>query len=84
MGKKTTALFLALVLVCTLAGCEKKEKQPSMYAQAENWAYLETDKTADADVFFICPTAQSYKEAITGRRELPSGVKAYSTRGGIS
>lgn len=56
MRKKTTALLLALILVLALAGCGKTDEQPSMYAQAENWAYLETDKTADADVFFICPT----------------------------
>ena len=56
MRKKTTTLLLALTLVLALAGCGKTDEQPSMYAQAENWAYLETDKTADADVFFICPT----------------------------
>lgn len=56
MRKKTTALFLTLILAFTLAGCEKADEQPSIYAQAENWAYLETDKTANADVFFICPT----------------------------
>ena len=26
------------------------------YAQAENWAYLETEEDGEADVFFICPT----------------------------
>lgn len=62
MRKKTTALFLALSLVFVLAGCGKTEEQSSMYAQAENWAYLETDKTADADVFFICPTVYSGAE----------------------
>ena len=56
MRKKTTALFLALILAFTLAGCGEADEQPSIYAQAENWAYLETDKTANADVFFICPT----------------------------
>ena len=56
MGKKTTALLFALILVFTLAGCGKTDEQPSIYAKAENWAYQETDKTADADVFFICPT----------------------------
>ena len=34
----------------------KTLEQPSTYAHAENWAYIEIDKTADADVFFICPT----------------------------
>ena len=56
MRQKTTALFLALVLAFLLAGCGKTEEPSSQYAQAENWAYLETDKTADTDVFFLCPT----------------------------
>ena len=56
MKRKTLALLLALILVFILAGCGKTDKQPSVYAQAENWAYLETEKAADADVFFICPT----------------------------
>ncbi len=56
MTKKFAALFLALVLAFSLAGCQKEETQPSLYAQEENWAYLETDKTAEADVFFLCPT----------------------------
>lgn len=55
LNKKSPALFLALVLVFTLAGCGKKEPA-SVYAQAESWAYLETEKQAPADVFFICPT----------------------------
>lgn len=53
MGKKPTVLRLALILVFTLAGREKVEEQPSMYAQAGNRTYLETGKTADGDVFFI-------------------------------
>ena len=55
MRKRSTVLFLALVMVFTMTGCRTTEPS-SMYAQAENWAYLETDKTASADVFFICPT----------------------------
>lgn len=56
MKKKFAALFVALFLVLSLVGCQKTETQDSIYAQKENWAYLETDKTGDADVFFICPT----------------------------
>ena len=56
MKQKVVALFSALVLLFIPAGYGKAGGQSSMYAQAENWAYLETDKTAAADVFFICPT----------------------------
>ena len=56
MGRKTVGLFLDLILTFTLAGCGDSGGQSSLYAQADNWAYLETDKAADADVFFICPT----------------------------
>ena len=56
MKQKIPALFISFMLVFTLAGCTAEKEQPSAYAQAENWAYLEVDKTADADVFFICPT----------------------------
>lgn len=56
MKKKMTALVLALLLVVALTGCQTNHQPSSMYAQPENWAYLETDKTATADVFFICPT----------------------------
>lgn len=62
MRKKVSALFFALLLVFSLAGCVNTEERASMYAQAENWAYLETDKTADADVFFICPTVYGGEE----------------------
>lgn len=54
MGKKSAALLRILILVFTLTRGGKSEEQPSMYAQTKNWAYLETEKTADADVFFIC------------------------------
>ena len=56
MKKKSTILRLMLLPVFIQVGCGKTDEQPSVYAQAENWAYLEADKTADADVFFICPT----------------------------
>lgn len=52
MKQKVAALFSALVLLFIPAGYGKAGGQSSMYAQAENWAYLETDKTAAADVFF--------------------------------
>lgn len=63
MKKNTAALFFTLVLAFTLAGCSQTD-ETSLYAQAENWAYLETDKRADADVFFICPTVYGGGEDI--------------------
>lgn len=55
MTKRTTAIILIVLMVSTLFGCAPAE-QDSIYAQAANWAYLETDKSASADVFFVCPT----------------------------
>ena len=56
MKHKIAAICLALLLALTLTVCGQAGDADSMYAQAENWAYLETDETAAADVFFICPT----------------------------
>lgn len=55
MTKRTTAIILIVLMVSALFGCAPAE-QDSIYAQAANWAYLETDKSASADVFFVCPT----------------------------
>ena len=55
MKRNGLSLLLALALVFALAGCEAAQ-EPSVYAQAESWAYLETEEDASADVFFICPT----------------------------
>lgn len=62
MKKQPTALFLALILAFSLVGCGRTAKPSSLYAQAENWAYLETEKVADADVFFLCPTVYAGEE----------------------
>ena len=62
MKKQPTALVMALILAFSLVGCGRTAKPSSLYAQAENWAYLETEKVADADVFFICPTVYAGEE----------------------
>ncbi len=61
MRKKSVLMFAAFVLIFVMAGCRTNE-EPSVYANEENWAYMETDKTASADVFFICPTVYSGDE----------------------
>ena len=53
--QKSIALLLALVLLLSLPGCQSKPDTPD-YAQAENWAVLETEQEKEADVFFIAPT----------------------------
>lgn len=58
MRKKNFVVLITLVLVFALSGC-KSNSETSVYADTENWVYLEDDKTASADVFFICPTVYS-------------------------
>ena len=71
MKQKTAVLLFALIFMFSLIGAGKANEQPSIYAQAENWAYLEADKAAAADVFFICPTvyggeADSFNMSLDG------------------
>ncbi|MGI5962574.1 MAG: DUF3089 domain-containing protein [Lawsonibacter sp.] len=56
MKKKSATFFFLLILAFTLVGCGKTAQSGTDYAQIENWAYLETEKSASADVFFLCPT----------------------------
>ena len=52
------SLVLAVLMLTALClgGCANP-KSKNLYAQPENWAYLETDTNGKtADVFFICPT----------------------------
>lgn len=58
MRKKNFVVLITLVLLFALSGC-KSNSETSVYADAENWVYLEDDKTASADMFFICPTVYS-------------------------
>ena len=49
-------LVVSMLAALCLGGCTGKQSK-NMYAQSENWAYLETDSSEKkADVFFICPT----------------------------
>lgn len=88
MKQKTSALFLVLILLFTLTGYGETTSELSMYAEPENWAYLETDKTAVADVFFICPTVyggeagcfnmsmddETTKESFLGATNMEKGI----------
>lgn len=58
MRKKNFVVLITLVLLFALSGC-KSNSETSVYADTENWVYLEDDKTASADMFFICPTVYS-------------------------
>ena len=58
MRKKNFVVLITLVLLFALSGC-KSSSETSVYADRENWVYLEDDKAASADVFFICPTVYS-------------------------
>lgn len=64
MRQKAFSLLMALTLLFTLSGCGKTE-QGTDYARAENWAYLETEETGPADVFFICPTVYGGKDNLS-------------------
>ena len=49
-------LVVSVLAALCMSGCANKQNE-NMYAQAENWAYLETETSEKtADVFFICPT----------------------------
>lgn len=57
---RLVSLLLALTLIL-LPGIGRAETAPD-YAQADNWAYFNTDPTKAADVFFICPTVYAGQE----------------------
>ncbi len=56
MRRKLINIFIALTLIFSVTSCGQKADGALDYSLEENWAYLENDETADADVFFICPT----------------------------
>lgn len=53
--------MVGLVVLLTLSGC-REDAADIDYAEAEQWAYLETEESGAADVFFICPTVYSGSE----------------------
>ena len=59
------ALALLLSAALLFSGCSAQSETAELpdYTDSSNWAYLETDKTAQADVFFICPTVYGGDEA---------------------
>ena len=81
-------LVLTMLAALCMSGCASKQSE-NLYAQPENWAYLETD-TGDkaADVFFICPTVyggdgttfnmalddEKTKESFVGATNMEKGI----------
>lgn len=54
---KKTMMILVIWVGMMLSGCSQNPSDAVDYADAENWAYLETTAAeTDADVFFICPS----------------------------
>ena len=50
-------MILVIWVGMMLSGCSQNPSDAVDYADAENWAYLETTAAeTDADVFFICPS----------------------------
>lgn len=76
MKCKIINCLLVLSLIFAVSGCGTTEQttdgqtnqttteQTTDYAQAENWAYLETEERKSADVFFICPTVYGGEEDV--------------------
>ena len=78
-------LVVSMLAALCLSGCAGK----NIYAQAENWAYLETDATEKAaDVFFICPTVyggdgDTFNMALDDEKTKESFVGATNMEKGI-
>ena len=78
-------LVVSMLAALCLSGCAGK----NIYAQAENWAYLETDATEKAaDVFFICPTvyggdSDTFNMALDDEKTKESFVGATNMEKGI-
>ena len=64
MTKRISSLLTLLTLLAALAGCSTQPQPTSIYADSENWAYLENQETGLADVFFICPTVYGGEESV--------------------
>ena len=84
MRQRAAAFLLILTLLFTLSGCGKTD-QGTDYARTESWAYLETDGTGSADVFFICPTVYGGKDnlSLDNRDTLKSFLGATNMEKGI-
>ncbi len=62
--KKVLGGIFAVAMLAAVVGCGSGQTEESLYASEEAWAYLETDESAPADVFFICPTVYGGEEDV--------------------
>ena len=82
MRRRSLSILLTLLLALSLAmpvyAAEAETvdvlTQPLDYNDKENWAYFETDKEKEADVFLVCPTVDTKSYANT--LELNDKVKS--------
>ena len=87
--KRNAACFaVVFCLMVLLAGCGQQTGQAVDYAQAENWAYLETEENGRADVFFVCPTVyggseESFNMALDDQEARDAFVGATNMEKGI-
>lgn len=94
MKKKIMSVFCIFILLINISGCSISLHESSIYEEPENWAYLEIDKKALADVFFICPTVfggnenafnmslddKETKEAFLGATNMEKGIYDQDSR----
>lgn len=89
MKQKAINILLVFVMIFSLAACGKTGNGDDIdYSQAENWAYMESEESGRADVFFICPTVyggneESYNMPINDEKSRDAFLGATNMEKGI-